>query len=85
MDAHSESFGFYEVYTNNANRKGFKYEPWHFSYKPVALKYLEAYLKLDIKTELQKLQIPGAEHMSVQFIDNYLQNNISDINPTLLP
>lgn len=85
MDAHSESYGFYEVYTDNANREGFKYEPWHFSYKPVSQNYLKAYLKLDIKSELERLEIPGAEHMSVQFIDNYLQNNISDINPELLP
>lgn len=85
MDANAASFGFHEVYTDNANRKGFKYEPWHFSYKPVSQGYLEAYLKLDIKTELQRLQIPGSEDMTVQFIEDYLQNNISDINPELLP
>ena len=85
MDAHAESFGFFEVYTNNAKRKGFKYEPWHFSYKPVSQNYLAAYLKLDIKSELERLEIPGSKHMDVQFIEKYLQDNISDINPDLLP
>lgn len=85
MDSNSESFGFYEVYTDNAKRKGFKYEPWHFSYKPVSQKYLEAYLKLDIKAELERLEIPGSKHIDEQFIENYIQNNISDINPALLP
>ncbi|MDC7998568.1 M15 family metallopeptidase [Gilvibacter sediminis] len=85
MNAHAESYGFHEVYTNNAQRKGFKYEPWHFSYKPVSQKYLEAYLKLDIKSELERLEIPGAEHMNLQFIEKYLQDNIADINPDLLP
>lgn len=85
MDSNSESFGFYEVYTNNANRKGFKYEPWHFSYKPVAKKYLETYLQFDFNKILEEIDLPGKEHMTVQFIDDYLQNNISDINPDLLP
>ena len=32
LDQHAASFGFELVYTDNANRKGFKYEPWHFTY-----------------------------------------------------
>ena len=28
----SKRFGFHEVYTNNINRKGFLFEPWHYSY-----------------------------------------------------
>ena len=37
------------------------------------------------KAELERLQIPGSNEMTLQFIDDYLQNNISDINPDLLP
>ena len=39
MDKNANSFGFYLVYTNNPQRKGFKYEPWHYSYKPLSKKY----------------------------------------------
>ena len=85
MDANSESFGFFEVYTDNANRKGFKYEPWHFSYKPVSQKYMETYLKFDFNRILEQISVPGVEHMDAQFIDDYWQNNVSDINPDLLP
>ncbi len=83
MNIHANSFGFYEVYTNNANRKGFKYEPWHFSYKPTSLPYLNAYKKLDIKFELQNDAFAGTPFFTESFIDNYIQNNILDINPEL--
>ncbi len=83
MNLHANSFGFYEVYTNNAHRKGFKYEPWHFSYKPTSHAYLKAYKQLDIKKELQQDAFAGTEHFTETFIDNYIQNNILDINPAL--
>ena len=45
LDENAEGFGFFEVYTDKGNRKGFKYEPWHFSYAPVSKPMLEAYQK----------------------------------------
>ncbi|MBX2827428.1 MAG: M15 family metallopeptidase [Flavobacteriaceae bacterium] len=84
MDKHSESFGFFEVYTNNANRKGFAYEPWHFSYAPVAKPMLQAYKKLDVKSILAAESILGHEHFTDEFITKYRKENILDINPQLL-
>ncbi|HAT65812.1 MAG TPA: D-alanyl-D-alanine carboxypeptidase [Flavobacteriaceae bacterium] len=84
MDEHAESFGFYEVYTNNANRKGFKYEPWHFSYAPVSKPMLQAYKKLDIKEILSEEKVKGSTHFSESFIQKYRTENILDINPKLL-
>ena len=49
LDENSEKYGFYLVYTNKPGRKGFAYEPWHFSYKPLSVKMLEEYKKLDLK------------------------------------
>lgn len=83
MDRHSESYGFYEVYTKNPNRKGFKYEPWHFSYAPVSVPMLEAYQKLDIKDILKEEKVLGHEYFTEEFIVKYITENILDINPQL--
>tara|TARA_A100000171_G_C2139721_1_gene153935 strand:+ start:4962 stop:5708 length:747 start_codon:yes stop_codon:yes gene_type:complete len=84
LDEHANNFGFYEVYTDNANRKGFKYEPWHFSYAPVSKPMLQEYKKLDIKQIMLEEKIKGAEHFSDAFIKKYRIENILDINPKLL-
>ena len=84
MDKHSESFGFYIVYTNNANRKGFKYEPWHYSYKPLSKSYLKDYQKIDILEMIKKEKLTGSEHFGEEFIKRYINENILDINPKLL-
>lgn len=84
MDKHSESFGYYLVYTNNGNRKGFKYEPWHYTYKPLSKGYLEEYQKINLLEMLQKEKLSGSEHFTEDFINNYIEQNILDINPKLL-
>lgn len=84
LDEHANNFGFYEVYTDNANRKGFKYEPWHFSYAPISKPMLQEYKKLDIKQIMLEEKIKGAEHFSDAFIKKYRIENILDINPKLL-
>jgi LAS superfamily LD-carboxypeptidase LdcB len=83
MDRHSEFYGFYEVYTKNPKRKGFKYEPWHFSYAPLSIPMLEAYQKLDIKSILKEEKILGHECFTEEFIVKYKTENILDINPKL--
>jgi LAS superfamily LD-carboxypeptidase LdcB len=83
MDRHSESYGFYEVYTKNSNRKGVKFEPWHFSYAPVSIPMLREYQKLDIKSILKEEKILGHECFTEEFIFNYKTENILDINPQL--
>lgn len=84
LNDHANSFGFFEVYTNNANRKGFKYEPWHFSYAPVSKPMLEAYKKLDLQKVLKNENIQGSDFFSEKFIERYRAENILDINPKLL-
>ena len=84
LDNHSESFGFYLVYTDNYHRKGFKYEPWHLSYKPLSFKYLKEYKALNIFKMLQEEQLMGSKHFTDGFIKSYISDNILDINPKLL-
>src|SRR5690554_3147983 len=86
LDANAERFDFYEVYTDNGNRKGFKYEPWHFSYAPVSIPMLKEYNeKIDVKKMLSEEKLLGSEFFSDEFITRYQNENILDINPKLLP
>ncbi len=84
MDSNANRFGFYLVYTDTINRKGFKYEPWHYSYKPLSQNYLQEYKKLEISKILQQEQLIGSSNFSEDFIKKYTQENILDINPKLL-
>lgn len=84
MDDNANEFGFYLVYTDTYDRKGFKYEPWHYSFKGLSLDYLKEYQKLDIKKELQTQKLMGSEYFTDTFIDRYLTENVMDINPKLL-
>ncbi len=84
LDEHAESFGFYEVYTNDYGRKGFNYEPWHFSFAPLSIDYLKEYKKLDIAEILQQKNLLGSDAFTSAFIETYRTENILDINPKLL-
>ncbi|MBT8271760.1 MAG: M15 family metallopeptidase [Bacteroidia bacterium] len=85
LDENAGNYGFYEVYTNDPERKGFKYEPWHFSYKALAVDYLKQYKKLDVLSILQSEEVKGSNHFTAAFISEYIEQNILDINPELLP
>jgi LAS superfamily LD-carboxypeptidase LdcB len=84
MNQNANRFGFYLVYTNNPNRKGFKYEPWHYSYMPLSKTYLKAYKQLNVSKILKNEQIIGSDFFSDGFIKKYRSENILDINPKLL-
>lgn len=83
LDNNSENFGFYLTYTNDKNRKGFEFEPWHYSYKPVSVKYYRALIKTDLKKIIKSLDINGSDYFDESFIDAYIAENIMDINPDL--
>ncbi|MEM9001870.1 MAG: M15 family metallopeptidase [Bacteroidota bacterium] len=84
LDGHSEKYGFYLVYTNDPKRKGFKYEPWHYSYAPLSIPMLTAYRKLNIVKLLGDEDFLGCEHFTAAFLRSYVQDHILDINQELL-
>ncbi|MFT5752473.1 MAG: LAS superfamily LD-carboxypeptidase LdcB [Flavobacteriales bacterium] len=84
MDIHANSYGFQLVYTDAIHRKGFKYEPWHYSYAPLSKGYLKAYNALDIQQKLTEAKLMGSKNFTLAFIQKYLEENVNDINPTLL-
>ena len=83
LDNNSKNFGFYLTYTNDKNRKGFEFEPWHYSYKPVSVKYYRALIRTDLKKIIKSLDINGSDYFDESFIDTYIAENIMDINPDL--
>lgn len=85
MNEHAETFGFYEVYNDDIQRKGFNYEPWHFSYKPIAVPMLEEFLRIDSTYFTSNTSLAGSQHLNQAFIENYYKDNILDINPELFP
>ncbi len=85
MNSNLNNYGFHIVYTNDKNRKGFKYEPWHISFKEESLPNLENYLAIDLKKELQSRALLGSNYFSTDFISNYKKENLLDINPILRP
>ncbi len=84
MDANAYKYGFELVYTNTPNRKGFKYEPWHYSYIPIAKLMLSEYLICKTIHKLNQKNTSGSDYLSLKFINRYLKLNILEINPTLL-
>ena len=83
MDMNAKKYGFHLTYDNEPGRKGFEYEPWHYSYLPVSKKYLSKFLEIDIIEVISKVDIHGKELFSDDFISNYINNNILEINPNL--
>ena len=84
MDENSEQFGFYIVYTDDPKRRGFKYEPWHYSYAPLSIPMLTTFRKRNIMHYLNKEDFLGLDHFTTGFIKTYITDNILDINPDLL-
>jgi hypothetical protein len=84
MDANSEKFGFYLVYTKEPKRKGFKYEPWHYSFAPISIPMLTDFRKKNILRLMKDEDLSGSEYFTTGFLRSYIQNNILDINTELL-
>ena len=84
MEKNASTYGFILVYTNEEKRKGFYYEPWHYSYAPLSISYLKRYSE---KYLLQKMArdttLLGHQHLSKDFMRRYFADNIMDINPAL--
>lgn len=83
LSNNSEQFGFFLTYTNDPKRKGFEYEPWHYSYKPSSKKYLKLLLNSDLEKLFKNKNLNGYQYFDKKFIDKYISEFIMDINPDL--
>ena len=85
LDANASDFDFYLVYTDNPNRKGFKYEPWHLSYAPESVPLLKNYLKKEVIKIAYTQQVEGFSFLTPERIERYLGEHVLGINEALLP
>ncbi|MEQ9424962.1 MAG: M15 family metallopeptidase [Cyclobacteriaceae bacterium] len=85
LNENASVYDFLEVYSNDPDRKGFKYEPWHFSYAPIGKKILKSYTEIDFEAFLGGLDILGSSNFTEAFIQSYWDENMLDINPRLVP
>ena len=84
MDENAKVFDFHLVYTDDPKRKGFKYEPWHYSFAPLSVPMLTQFRRKNILQLLEQETFLGSEHFTNGFIKTYIQNNLLDINKELL-
>jgi len=84
MDDNAYKYGFYRVYTNDHTRRGFRYEPWHYSFAELAKPMLKEYTERDVQNTLKYQELLGKRYFTDNFIDQYTKNNILGINKNLL-
>jgi len=84
MDKNAHQYGFYLVYTSSSDRKGFKYEPWHYTYAPISKEMLKQFLRYNSKkTIYNTIKKKGVQIDSV-FYNDYIKTHIKGINYQLL-
>ena len=83
MDINAKRFGFYLPYNNNPKRKGFKYEPWHYSYAPIAIPMLKAYDKLKFKDQIVQKDLEGYQYLNHKFLVKYKKEHVLGISNKL--
>ncbi len=84
MDLNAITYDFHLVYTDDPKRKGFRFEPWHYSYAPLSIPMLTAFRGKNILQLLEKEDFAGSDHFTSGFVKSYIRDNILDINPQLL-
>ena len=81
MKKNSKKYGFYLVYDDSPKRKGFKFEPWHYSYKPLSVIFLRRFIEGDLLFKItQNSSLLGRQFIHNSFLERYLKENILDVS-----
>lgn len=83
LEKNAERFGFICAYPDFENRKGFYYEPWHYSYAPLSIPFYRSYLKLDLKKALSDMDLEGSDYLDTSFLEGYRESHVKGIHPLL--
>ncbi len=84
MEQNATKFGFYQPYTNDSYRKGFAFEPWHYSYRPAATKIIKQ-ININALTEkIRQQDIDGLSNIPSSYLPNYLEEYVFGVNKALL-
>ncbi|MEN8768151.1 MAG: M15 family metallopeptidase [Candidatus Arcticimaribacter sp.] len=85
LKTNANSYGFDLVYTQDSLRKGFFYEPWHYSYTPLSKEFLQLYRTQQLISTIKKdSTLLGNEFITAEFLNDYYRDNVLGINPKLL-
>lgn len=84
MQKNANDFGFYEAYTNDKKRKGFKFEPWHYSYKALSKPLLFEFKNVNFTKNIKSELIKGDKYIDKAFWDRYMEEYVLGINKELL-
>lgn len=84
LEIHANKFGFFLPYTQNKDRSGFKYEPWHYSFAPISIPFLKSYLKIDLNASIIDSDIGGKALLDQDFLRKYTQSHVMGIDKSLL-
>lgn len=85
LKENAHQFGYHLVYTDDKSRTGFKYEPWHYSYRPVSKRLLDKISKLNLFEIIDDDKISGNRHIGKNCLRSYFQTHLLGINPLLHP
>ena len=85
MNANANDFGFYEVYTDDLKRSGYNFEPWHWSYAPLSLPFIQQWKQIDLHEYIAQPPLMGREQLTKKFLENFRQKWGFGINAALLP
>ena len=81
MKKNSKKYGFYLVYDNSPKRKGFKFEPWHYSYKPLSVIFLRRFIEGGLLFKItQDSSLLGRQFIDNFFLESYLKENLLDVS-----
>ena len=69
------------VYDDSPKRKGFKFEPWHYSYKPLSVIFLRRFIEGNLLFKItQDSSLLGRQFIHDSFLESYLEENILDVS-----
>ena len=84
LTENAATYGFELVYTKDRSRKGFFYEPWHYSYSALSVGFLSTYLKENLIDQIAiDSSLLGNSYLSKPFMDRYLEEHIKGISTQL--
>jgi LAS superfamily LD-carboxypeptidase LdcB len=84
MQENAQRFGFYLIYTKDAERSGFSYEPWHYSYLPEAEVFLAQYDSRIAFAYFKSVGVKGSDHIDRDFWDDYYHTYVKGIDTKLI-
>lgn len=84
MQTNAYRFGFYLVYTDDASRTGFAYEPWHYTYLPEAKAFLKQYDPNTAYAFFKSVGVAGSKHITRDFWNAYYTQFVLGVNREVL-